>query len=88
MDESGIVKCPECDGEMEKGYLVSEAIRWSTQRHPQWALGQDTIVHGYAWAFTNTEAFPFTNQYTQRKEQSESSLSLDPCSFREKMGGP
>jgi uncharacterized protein (UPF0212 family) len=35
MDESGIVKCPECGGEMEKGYLVSEAIKWSTQGHPQ-----------------------------------------------------
>jgi hypothetical protein len=57
MDESGIVKCPECGGEMEKGYLVSEAIKWSTQGHPQWALEQETIVHGYAWTFTNTEAF-------------------------------
>lgn len=57
MDESGIVKCPECGGEIAEGYLVSEAIKWSTQGHPQWALEQETIVHGYAWTFTNTEAF-------------------------------
>jgi len=39
-----VKKCPECRREMEKGYIITPAIRWSKRRHTQVAIGQELIV--------------------------------------------
>jgi ssDNA-binding Zn-finger/Zn-ribbon topoisomerase 1 len=51
-----VVKCPECGEAMEKGFIISNAIRWSNKKHTQWALGQEVIVPWHLTALTNVEA--------------------------------
>jgi ssDNA-binding Zn-finger/Zn-ribbon topoisomerase 1 len=36
--------CPKCGGEMEKGYIITPAIRWSKEKHMHVSLGQELIV--------------------------------------------
>ena len=52
-----IVNCPECGGAMEKGFIISNAVRWSDKKHAQWALGQEAIIPVNLAALSNVEAY-------------------------------
>ena len=51
------MNCPECGGAMEKGFIISNAVRWSDKKHTQWALGQEVIIPVNLAALSNVEAF-------------------------------
>jgi Zn-finger nucleic acid-binding protein len=51
------MKCPKCDTEMENGYIITNAIRWSKKKHTQVAFGQEVIVPWHITALSNVEAF-------------------------------
>jgi ssDNA-binding Zn-finger/Zn-ribbon topoisomerase 1 len=61
MTEKEVEKCPECGAEMEKGYIITQAIRWSKEKHTQWALGTELIVSWQLSAIPNVEAYRCTN---------------------------
>jgi predicted RNA-binding Zn-ribbon protein involved in translation (DUF1610 family) len=54
---SELKKCPGCNGELEKGYIITQAIRWSKQKHTQWAFGQEVIIPWQLQAIPNIEAY-------------------------------
>jgi len=60
MSESEGKKCPKCGEGMEKGYIISEAIRWSSEKHELWALGQEFVVHWKLWTLPNVGAYRCT----------------------------
>jgi hypothetical protein len=61
MSVSEVKKCPECSREMEKGYIISEAIRWSNEKHELWACGQEFVVPWQFWTLPNVKAYRCTN---------------------------
>lgn len=61
MTEGEVKKCPECGTKMEQGYVISEAVFWSKEKHTQWALGQERIIPRGFWALPNVEAYRCMN---------------------------
>ena len=60
MNDGEVKKCPECGREMEKGYIISDGIRWSNEKHELWGLGQEFIVHWRLLTIPNVEAYRCT----------------------------
>ncbi|NWG11174.1 hypothetical protein HXY33_05430 [Candidatus Bathyarchaeota archaeon] len=56
MNERKVKKCPKCRGEMEKGYIITPAIRWSKEKHMHVALGQELVVP-WGLKLANVEAY-------------------------------
>jgi len=42
---------------MDKGYIISNAVRWSDKKHTQWALGQEVVIPVNLTALSNVEAY-------------------------------
>jgi hypothetical protein len=49
---ASISKCPSCNGELEKGYAITEAISWDRQKKRSFR-GPKYLLSKYpAWTFT------------------------------------
>lgn len=83
MTEGIVKKCPECGKEMEKGYVVSEAIKWSNQKPGPVAFGLESVLPWQFLSIPNVEAHRckqcmlvlfYYGKYTPDKETPKSFL--------------
>ena len=51
------MKCPNCGKQMEKGYIITPAVRWSKEKHTQFAFGQELVIPWQIQAIPNVEAY-------------------------------
>jgi hypothetical protein len=42
---SEVKECPECGGELEKGYVIVDGLRWSREKHEYFALMTELVVY-------------------------------------------
>jgi hypothetical protein len=84
---SEVKKCPKCSGGMEKGYIITQAIRWSKEKHTQWAFGQELIVSWQLQAIPNIEAYRCTKCRLVLFHYPISTAEITPDSFLKKCAG-
>jgi len=71
---SEVKKCPECGGAMEKGYIITEGIRWSKEKHARLALWEDFIPNVEAYRCTNCKLVMIPHGYEKDKPTPKSFL--------------
>lgn len=58
---ASISKCPSCNGELEKGYAITEAVSWDTQK-TRFFRGPKYLLSKYpAWTLTTFPALRCVN---------------------------
>jgi len=57
MAKSEVKKCPECGTEMEKGFVVSNVIHWSSKKSKILTFGLEMIVPWQLWSIPNAAAY-------------------------------